>query len=45
MRCEKDFAGPDGGYLLGETAHFRAGAPGTLTREYRSCATLRRGEA
>ena len=44
MRCEKDFVGPDGGNLLGETADFRAGATGTLTRGTR-CATLRRGEA
>ena len=29
MRCEKDFVGPDGGNLLGETARFRAGATGT----------------
>ena len=45
MRCENDFVGPDGRYLLGETARFRAGAAGTLTREHRRCATLRRGQA
>ena len=45
MRCEKDFVGPDGGNLLGETARFRADATDPLTRGYRRCATLRRGEA
>ena len=45
MRCEKDFVGPDGGNLLGETAGFRVGATGTLTCGYRRCATLPRGEA
>ena len=32
MRCEKDFVGQDGAHLLGETASYRAGATGTLTR-------------
>ena len=41
---ENDFVA-GGGNLLGETAHVRAGATGTLTRGYRRCATLRRGAA